>query len=177
VQQSRPHGGWEEEARFILEHIATWIQGAKALQQMGMPSESFSLALHRPSKKSSQQLSDGVIRAAIWHDEAAEIARREQRAFGYNTYGITEDFVDLMKEMVRGNIPAGFDADMGEVWDIEKVLRENKGDWHWPASVSRAFGLDDFDEPDGGWEKAREGYVEKVEWADRIDGWSVMVGG
>jgi hypothetical protein len=82
----------------------------------------------------------------------------------------------VIKEMVRGNIPARFDADMGEVWDIEKVLREDKGDWHWPASVSRAFGLDDFDEPDGGWEAACAEYIEEVEWADRMDGWSAMVG-
>jgi hypothetical protein len=115
---------------------------------MGMLATSFSLVLHGPSQKASQELCDAVIRAAIWHDGAEELARREGSEFSYLRYGVAEDFVDVIKDMLRGNIPARFDADMGEVWDIEKILREHEGDW--PTSINEVFRLADFDEPDGG---------------------------
>ena len=133
-----------------------------------MPIGCFSLVLHGPSKRASQQLSDAVIRAAIWQDGAMEIARREQRQFDDDD-GVAEDFVDVIKEMLRGEISARFDADMGELWDIEKLLRENDGDW--PTDVRDVFRLQDFDEPDGGWEAAREVYKENVAWIDRVNGW------
>lgn len=78
--------------------------------------------------------------------------------------------MDVVKEMMRREIPARFDgAEMGEVWDIEKILREYIGDW--PHDISDVFRLQDFDEPDGGWEAARELYKENVSWMDRIEGW------
>jgi hypothetical protein len=86
---------------------------------------------------------------------------------------VAEDFVEGIKEMLRGDIPARFDADMGEVWDMEEALHKHGGDW--PDSIIDVFRPSDFDEPDGGWEAARARYVEEVDWADRTDGWMRMV--
>ncbi|KAF7450867.1 hypothetical protein PtrSN002B_010000 [Pyrenophora tritici-repentis] len=140
---------------------------------MGMLPDSFSLVLHGPSKEASQQLCDAMIRVAIWHDGAEELARREGEELQCWRDGIAEDFVDLMKSMIRGDVPARFGADMGEVWNIEEILRDHQGEW--PASVSQVFALSNFEEPDGGWEAARAGYFEEVEWLDRMEGWNLMV--
>ncbi|KAI4940027.1 uncharacterized protein J4E92_001315 [Alternaria infectoria] len=150
---------FDNHAKGIVMMIGTWINEVKILYQMGMPAECFTLVLHGPSEQASQQLSDAVVRAAIWLEGTVEIARREQRRF-LPSEGITEDFVDVIKEMIRGEIPARFDAEMGEVWDIEKILSEHVGDW--PSKVSDVFRLQDFDEPDGGWHAAREAYKELV---------------
>ncbi|KAI4934556.1 hypothetical protein J4E85_002414 [Alternaria conjuncta] len=162
---------FHDDTSGIILSIAMWINEVKTLYQLGMPVGCFSLVLHGPSKRASQQLCDAVVRAAIWQDGAFEIARREQRLYDWqNDDGIAEDFVDLIKEMLRGEISARFDgADMGEIWDIEKTLREHDGDW--PRHVGCVVRLQDFDEPDGGWEAAREVYEENVEWMDRINGW------
>ncbi|KAI4669565.1 uncharacterized protein J4E79_001610 [Alternaria viburni] len=167
---------FNEFASRIIEAIAVWINEVKIVYQLGMPVGCFNLVLHGPSKGASQQLCDAVVRAAIWQDGAFEIARREQRPYDWqNDDGIAEDFVDLIKEMLRGETPARFDgADMGEIWDIEKILREHDGDW--PRYVGDVFRLQDFDEPEGGWEAAREVYEENVEWMDRINGWRRLAG-
>jgi hypothetical protein len=77
--------------------------------------------------------------------------------------------VDVVKEMMRGEIAARFDGAAGEVWDIEKILREHIGEW--PHDISNYFRLQDFGGPDGGWEAAREVYEENVSWMDTIEGW------
>ncbi|KAI4665200.1 uncharacterized protein J4E88_010525 [Alternaria novae-zelandiae] len=144
--------------KVIVKMIATWINEVKILYQMGMPAGCFTLVLHGPSEEASQQLSDAITRAAIWLEGTVELARREQRQF-HPFQGITEDFVDVIKEMLRGEIPARFDAEMDEVWDIEKILSEHVGDW--PSKVSDVFHLQDFEEPEGGWHAAREAYKER----------------
>ncbi|KAI4627013.1 uncharacterized protein J4E87_004355 [Alternaria ethzedia] len=144
--------------KVIVKMIATWINEVKILYQMGMPAGCFTLVLHGPSEAASQQLSDAITRAAIWLEGTVELARREQRQF-HPFQGITEDFVDVIKEMLRGEIPARFDAEMDEVWDIEKILSEHAGDW--PSKVSDVFRLQDFEEPEGGWHAAREAYKER----------------
>jgi hypothetical protein len=144
----------------IVGLIAAWINEAETLYQMGMPANSFTLVLHGPSEHASQQLSEAVVRAAIWQEGAAKIVRREQRRFhGYHG-ALAVDFVDVIKEMLRGEISARFDADMEEVWDIQKILREHVGDW--PSKFSDFFRLQDFEEPDGGWEVARQLYQESL---------------
>ncbi|KAI4672807.1 uncharacterized protein J4E78_001310 [Alternaria triticimaculans] len=135
---------FREDTSGTIAWIATWINEVKILYQK-----------------------------AIWQDGAMEIARREQRQFDDDD-GVAEDFVDVIKDMLRGEIPARFDADMGELWDIEKLLRENDGDW--PTDVRDVFRLQDFDEPDGGWEAAREVYTEDVAWMDRVNGWRRLAG-
>ncbi|KAF1945908.1 hypothetical protein EJ02DRAFT_431141 [Clathrospora elynae] len=117
--------------RFILADVAKWICEAKFLRIMGMPTASFSLVL-----------------AAIWHESVKEFARRQQFEFLQYRHDAVDDFIDVIKQMLRGEIPARFDADMGELWDIEKVLREHEGDW--PRSIGHVVELGDFDEPDGG---------------------------
>ncbi|KAG9194136.1 hypothetical protein G6011_04171 [Alternaria panax] len=144
----RPSKPYIRVARAINASIATWINEVKILCRMGMPIGSFTLVLHGPSEHASQQLSDTVLRAAIWHEGAVEVARREGRNFLYYREGIAEDFVDVIKEMLRREIPVRFEAEMDEVWDIEKILREHIGDW--PREVGEVFRLEDFDEPDGG---------------------------
>jgi hypothetical protein len=161
-------------ARYVVEEIATWIHEAKIVRQMGMPGKSFKLVLHGPSKQASQRRSDAVMRAAIWQDGAAEIARREERRFTYNQHGIANDFVDVIKEMLRDEIPARFDAEPGELWDIDQVLREHYGDW--PDEVREVFRLSDFEGPAGGWEAARKARFERVDWVQRMDGWTVLTG-
>jgi hypothetical protein len=153
--------------REIINLIATWINEVKVLYQMGMPADSFTLVLHGPSKHASQQLSEAVVRAAIWHEGALEIARREQRTLWAYDGGLANDFVDVIKKMLRGEIPARFDAELGEVWDIQKILREHIGEW--PVKVSNVLRLQDFEEPDGGWEAARELYQAGVVEANGVD--------
>jgi hypothetical protein len=114
------------------------------------------------------------VRAAVWHEGAVEIARRGQRDFRYYKHGVAEDFVKVIKEMLRAEIPARFDAKMGKVWDIEKGLKEHEGEW--PESANEVFGLRYFDEPDGGWEAARERSSGEVDWADRMEGWELLTG-
>ncbi|PZC92379.1 reverse transcriptase [Pyrenophora tritici-repentis] len=161
------------QLRVERRNVAEWICETKYLRAMGMLPDSFSLVLHGPSKEASQQLCDAMIRVAIWHDGAEELARREGEELQCWRDGIAEDFVDLMKSMIRGDVPARFGADMGEVWNIEEILRDHQGEW--PASVSQVFALSNFEEPDGGWEAARAGYFEEVEWLDRMEGWNLMV--
>jgi len=152
-----------ESEAFYTSHmvsvVANWICEAKYLPIMDVPSASFSLILHGPSEVASQQLCDAMIKAAIWHEGSKELARRKGQEWK-DTYPLSEDFVDLMKAMVRGDIPARFEADMGEVWDIEEILRNHEGDW--PEDARPFFALRRFEEPDGGWEAARAGYFEEV---------------
>ena len=149
---------FEHHTHEIVIMIGTWINEVKILYQMGMPADCFTLVLHGPSEAASQQLSDAITRAAIWLEGTVELARREQRRF-YPFQGITEDFADVIKEMLRGEIPARFDAEMDEVWDIEKILSEHVGEW--PSKVSDVFRIRDFEEPEGGWHAAREAYKER----------------
>ena len=146
---------FSHHAKEIVTRIDTWINEVKILYQMGMPAGCFTLVLHGPCEQASQQLSDAITRAAIWLEGTVELARREQRRF-YPFQGITEDFADVIKEMLRGEIPARFDAEMNEVWDIEKIISEYVGDW--PSKVSDVFRLQDFEEPEEGWHAACEAY-------------------
>ncbi|CAE7033034.1 hypothetical protein PTTW11_05125 [Pyrenophora teres f. teres] len=148
---------------YIVSDVAKWISEARLLRIMGMPSTSFSLVLHGPTEEASQQLCDAMIKAAIWHEGAQEVARRTGSKWE-DYYGIAEDFFDVIKAMVRGDIPARFEADMGEVWDIEEILRDSEGDE--PASAREVFALENFEEPVGGWEAARAKYMEQTDWVD-----------
>ena len=71
-----------------------------------------------------------------------------------------------------GKLPARVDGDMGEVWDLEKILQERKDPW--PGHWDEVFILDDFEEPVEGWEAARNQYVEHMDWIDRMDGWDLL---
>lgn len=114
-----------------------------------------------------------MTKAAIWQDGAEELARRNGEKLQWWRSGGADDLVDIIKAMVRGDIPARFEADMGEVWDIEEILRNHEDDW--PFSVRRIFAFRNFEEPDGGWEAARAGYFEEIDWVDRMEGWDLMV--
>ncbi|KAF1849327.1 uncharacterized protein K460DRAFT_89135 [Cucurbitaria berberidis CBS 394.84] len=159
--------------RWRLKHIAIWIHEAKLLRQMGMPTDSFSLVLHGPSPEASQQLSDGMIQAAIWHDGAVEIARREKEEFLYYQDGVAEDFVEVIRGMLKGDIPARFDAVMGDLWGLEEVLRDHEG--NWPVEIRSAFDLMSLEEPAGGWEAARNECLDEIDWLERMDGWDVLI--
>jgi hypothetical protein len=154
----------------ILTYVGWWINETKYLRNMGMPTASFSLVLHGPSEEASQQVCDAMIRAAIWRDGAEQRYRQRGDVFGSR---IALDLVDIMKAMIRGDIPARFEADMGDIWDIDKILREHEG--KWPFHVGIVFALKDFEEPEEGWEAARAKYMEEFLWTDRMDGWDLMV--
>jgi hypothetical protein len=141
---------------------------------MGMPGKSFALVLHGPSKQATQQLSDAVVRAAVWHEGAAELARRGQRRFSYCEHGMVDDFSDVVREMLASEIPARFDAEPGELWDIDQILKEHYEDW--PDKVNEIFRLSDFEEPEGGWDAARQARFESVDWVQRMDGWTLLTG-
>ena len=160
---------FNRDVRSIVQGVGHWICETKFLRALGMPPASFSLVLHGPTKEASQQLCDAMIKAAIWQEGVEELARRDGKEFRPWWDAIAEDFVDLTKAMIRGDIPARFEADMGEVWDIEEVLR------NWSDRERNIFALKNFEEPDGGWEAARAGYFEQVGWVERMDGWDLLV--
>jgi hypothetical protein len=161
---------FDDDVFDIVTNIGRWINETKYLRNVGMPTASFSLVLHGPSEEASQQVCDAMIRAAIWRDGAEQRYRQRGENFGSR---IALDLVDIMKAMIRGDIPARFEADMGAIWDIDKILREHEGDW--PFHVKRVFSLKDFEEPEEGWEAARARYMEEFMWTDRMDGWDLMV--
>lgn len=84
------------------------------------------LVLHGHSKHATQQLSDAVIRATIWHERAEMIAKRTGADFFFFRHGVAVNFVEIMRGMTKGEIAARFDAEMGEVWNIEQVLKKHE---------------------------------------------------
>ena len=99
-----------------LEDVAAWIHEASMPWIMDLPTGSFSLVLHGPNERASELLCNAVLQAAMWQDGAKELTRRG------NMQGMTpiaDDFVDVIKAVVRGDVPVRFEADVPELWDIE----------------------------------------------------------
>ena len=95
-----------------------------------------------------------------------ELCRRRGERFSFWMDGVAEDFGDTIKAMVRGEILARFEADMGEVWDMDQLLRKHEGDW--PDHISRVFNLHNFEVPNGGWDATRaEYYIETIQVVER----------
>ena len=151
--------GRDYYTRYTVQGIATWIHEAKTLRQMGMPPDSYSLVLHGPTREATQQLSTFMVKAAIWEEGSVALSRRTDTKFLYWRDGIAEDFVDVIKEMLRGEIPVRFDVDMEDVWDIDEIL-SRKGE-EWPQKLEELFVLRDFEPPSGGWDAMKREYVEE----------------
>jgi hypothetical protein len=41
---------------------------------------------------------------------------------------VSDDFPDLVKEVLRGELTVRFEAEMSVVWDLEEVLRQHTGE-------------------------------------------------
>ena len=132
---------------------------------MDLPTGSLFLVLHGPTERDSQLLCNAMIRAAIWQDDAEKLKLRMT--------SIVDDFVDVIKAVVRDDVPVRFEADMHGLWDIDKILREHPGEW--PYAVERRMSFLHFDMPYGGWDAVPSEYVEEFVWTDRMDGWDLMV--
>jgi hypothetical protein len=70
-------------------------------------------------------------------------------------------------------MPVRFEAEIGNVWDLEDVLREHEGEW--PLDLDAVFKMTDLEAPSEGWEAACSSYVEQVDWAERMDGWQMLL--
>ncbi|KAI4906908.1 hypothetical protein J4E90_010111 [Alternaria incomplexa] len=156
----RPYG-----IEYCLADVVAWIHEASMPWIMDLPTGSFSLVLHGPTEEASQLLCNAIIRAAIWQDGAEKLKLR--------TAPIVDDFVDIIKAVVRGDVPVRFEADMHELWDIDKILREHSG--RWPCAVENRISFLHFDMPYAGWDAVRSEYMEEFVWTDRLDGWDLMV--
>ena len=88
---------------------------------MDLPTGSFSLVLHGPNEEASQLLCNAMRQAAMWQDGAKELTRRGTMQ---GMTPIADDFVDVIKAVVRGDVPVRFEADMPKLWDRDKILRE-----------------------------------------------------
>jgi hypothetical protein len=62
---------------------------------------------------------------------------------------VSNDFPDLVKEILRGELRVRFEAEMSAVWDLEEVLRQHTGEW--PRKFDHVFHSRDIEEPEGGW--------------------------
>jgi hypothetical protein len=156
-----------------LQHIMMWVHEARILRKRGMPATSFELVLHGPSPEASQHLHDVVVNAAILQEAALEAGRRVNIPHLYSKLPVSPDFREVVKEVLRGDVPVRFDAEMSAVWDLEKVLREHQGEW--PNDFDGVFPVRDVEEPVGGWEAAREAYIEWIDPIDRMDGWQMLL--
>jgi hypothetical protein len=61
---------------------------------------------------------------------------------------VSDDFADLFKEVLRGELPVRFEAEMTAVWDLKEVLRQHTGEW--PREFNHVFHSRDIEEPEGG---------------------------
>ncbi|KAI4688133.1 uncharacterized protein J4E84_005061 [Alternaria hordeiaustralica] len=146
---------WYTEGRGrVMREIGMWISEAKALTVLGMPPGSYNLVLHGPSPLASQQICDATARVAIWDEGCRLITKADPIHGPYFDHMLGEGFADAIKGVIEGNIPARFDADMGKIWDIDQLLRDQDGDW--PEDLDDVFELRNLEEPPEGWCAAHE---------------------
>lgn len=129
----------------------TWVQEARLLKQKGMPPKSFELILHRSSPETTRRLLDGLIKAARSQDAVAELRQRTGASFDLGQYGLVQDSPQILKDIIRGQLPVHFDTAQGKVWDVEQVIQENQGEWE-DQFEDKIFSVRDMDVPAGGWD-------------------------
>jgi hypothetical protein len=107
-----------EFTHWDLNLFMTWIYEARFLHGKRMPANSFRLILHSPSKNASQQLHGVVVAAAKQQDAAKEAAKRQGEDLVL-WWGLCDDFPQIIKEVLGGEVSIRVDAETSEVWDIE----------------------------------------------------------
>ncbi|KAI4704302.1 hypothetical protein J4E81_001368 [Alternaria sp. BMP 2799] len=147
-----------------LWDVATWIHEASMPWIMDLPTGSFSLVLYGPDERASELLCNAMRQAAMWQDGAEELTHRG------NMQGMTpiaDDFVDVVKAVVRGDVPVRFEAGVPELWDIDEILREQSDQWPYAVDRLRCVTVFHFGvPPDGGWDSVRSEQMEEIEWTD-----------
>ncbi|KAF2822273.1 hypothetical protein CC86DRAFT_410645 [Ophiobolus disseminans] len=160
-------------AKHDLQGIMRWVHEARVLRQRGMPANSFELVLHGPSPEASQHIHNVVVNAAILQEAAREIGRQNNMENAFTCHPVSVDFPDVIKQILRGEIPVRFEAEMGQPWDLEVILREHRGEW--ADDFKQGFAIEDLEEPPEGWDAARRAYIEFVDWTERMDGFDLLV--
>ncbi|KAI4704300.1 hypothetical protein J4E81_001366 [Alternaria sp. BMP 2799] len=162
--------------QLIMKEIGMWISETKALFVLGMLPGSYNLVLHGPSPLASQQICDATVRVAIWEEGCTSIAKVDTFQGHYFVHFLGEGFVEAIKGVVEGSIPARFDADMGKIWDIDQLMKEKDGDW--PSDLEDVFEIRNLEQPPEGWCAAHEerfgvwehrDYIE-VDWTEYMEG-------
>ena len=162
--------------QLIMKEIGMWISETKALFVLGMLPGSYNLVLHGPSPLTSQQICDATVRVAIWEEGCTSIAKADTFQGHYFVQFLGEGFVEAIKGVVEGSIPARFDADMGKIWDIDQLMKEKDGDW--PSDLEDVFEIRNLEQPPEGWCAAHEerfgvwehrDYIE-VDWTEYMEG-------
>ena len=170
---------YDRAAEGLMMKIGAWISETKTLASLGMPPGSFKLTMHGPSPRTSQQIFDAVVKIATWDEGSTILA-----ATTFNQYfpdNVGGGFVEIIKSMIRGEIPVTFEANMGEVWNIQELLARHSAVWPlWFGDVLR---IRDLEEPQGGWTLAREErfgvWKDRSEvnfdWMDQMEGFELLV--
>ncbi|KAI4665201.1 uncharacterized protein J4E88_010526 [Alternaria novae-zelandiae] len=146
-----------------LWDVATWIHEASMPWIMDLPTGSFSLVLHGPDERASELLCNAMRQAAMWQDGAEELTRRGTMQ---RMTPISDDFVDVIKAVVRGDVPVRFEAGVPELWDTDKILREQSDQWPYAVDRLRCVTVFHFGMHDGGWDSVRSEQMEEIEWTD-----------
>ncbi|KAF2822275.1 hypothetical protein CC86DRAFT_331183 [Ophiobolus disseminans] len=169
-----PGSRWFESMwfRVFFRALETWLAEAKLIRDKGMPMGSFTSILHGPSPRASQQLASGIRIGAMMYESSLTSAQREDHHNQFVGKDSFRNFPTLVKELITNQLPARVDGEMGELWDLEKMLEERQDPW--PGDWDEIFTMDDFEDPPDGWEAARDEYVEHLDWIDRMDGWDML---
>ena len=169
------------ESELTMKEIGMWVSETKALFVLGMPPGSYTLVLHGPSPLASQQICDATVRVAIWDEGCTAIAKADPLQAHYFDHMLGEGFVEAIKGVIDGDIPARFDADMGKIWDIDQLLEDKDGDW--PSAMDDVFAIRNLEQPPEGWYAAHEerfgvwehrDYIQ-VDWTEYMEGVEMLL--
>ncbi|KAF3801819.1 hypothetical protein GCG54_00015039 [Colletotrichum gloeosporioides] len=157
AQHAKPYdfndGAW---ADLISRPVAVWILEALELEPAGMPPGAFTLTFEG-DQKCSEIFRTVVQRDAAWQaavDLSLErqilpplswVARRRD-GWAHHTardskWHVLEGFPQAVQDIVAGKSIVKCNFDMGEIWDVEKLVEDRK-DWtmsDWDQRWKRGF--------------------------------------
>ncbi|KAH0421845.1 hypothetical protein CcaCcLH18_13195 [Colletotrichum camelliae] len=133
---------WSLDSNQISDIIRGWVVEAMALEPAGMPAGSFSLLLDgQPVPQLCAQIFQLIVqRDAAW--QAAWIESLERRLLPplswYDRRGelrlegempgwVCENFSQILGDIAKGTSIVKCNFDVGEPWDIENIIGENRG--------------------------------------------------
>ncbi|KAI4615132.1 hypothetical protein J4E83_006856 [Alternaria metachromatica] len=128
---------WDKFEDYLTEHIPVYTSKAEQQQVLQWQPDSWFI----PTDDDLEALEELITKADPIHGP-------------YFDHMLGEGFADAIKGVIEGNIPARFDADMGKIWDIDQLLRDQDGDW--PEDLDDVFELRNLEEPPEGWCAAHE---------------------
>ncbi|KAJ0335183.1 hypothetical protein COL922a_009595 [Colletotrichum nupharicola] len=144
-------------ANSVSRPVALWILEALQLEPAGMPPGAFTFTFEG-DQKCSEIFRTVVQRDAAWQAEVDLSLERQilpslswvtRRLDGWAHIGslskwrVLEGFPQAVQDIVAGKSIVKCNFDVGEAWDVEKLVEERK-DWtmsDWKERWRRGFGL------------------------------------